>query len=145
MDYPLVVLRSFRKLVVRTITSFFSSQGFPFSGTTIIAPFWADIDTRQNHGHVWLKDFSAVPDRNDLAVSYENVGYYARSGDKINRFQVLISDGRNAVIGLGLGNNDCFCYEEMGWTTGAPSKDVRGFGGVPATVGANKGTENQFF
>lgn len=51
---------------------------------------------------------------------------------------VLISDGTDAEMGLG--NNVCFCYEDMEWTTGSASGGVNGFGGTQATVGANEGS-----
>jgi hypothetical protein len=122
----------------------FSSTGFP-SDTTIIAPFWADVDTRNDLGHTWYKDFSSLASspRNVFAVTYENVGYNDLEGDKLNSFQMLISDGTDELMGIG--NNICFCYEHMEWTTGAASGGTDGFGGIPATVGANKGDNSQFF
>jgi hypothetical protein len=53
------------------------STGFPFDGSTIIAPFWAAIATLPNQSRVWLKDFSRISDRNVLALTYENIGYVA--------------------------------------------------------------------
>jgi hypothetical protein len=44
---------------------------------------------------------------------------------------VIISNGNDS--NMGLGNNVCFCYGDMQWATSG------GFGGTPATVGANKG------
>jgi hypothetical protein len=54
----------------------FDLVDFPFDGTAIIAPSWSDVDTSANHGHVWLKDLSSISDRNVLAVTCENVGYW---------------------------------------------------------------------
>jgi hypothetical protein len=71
------------------------------------------------------------------------VGYYNERGDKRNTFQVAISDGTNPAMGLG--NNVCFSYQRMEWTTGEASDGVDGFGGVPATVGANAGDGVAFF
>ncbi len=45
---------------------------------------------------------------------------------------------------MGIGNNVCFCYENMEWTTGDASDGVSGFGGVPATVGVNNGDGVKF-
>jgi len=62
--------------------------------------------------------------------------------DKLNTFQLILSDGTDPVVGIG--NNVAFCYKEMQWTTGAASSGVNGFGGVPATVGSNRGNGTDF-
>jgi len=110
----------------------FVPSPFPYAGRKIIAPFWADVDTRQGHGNVWYKIES-----NTLIVIWEEVGYFDQRGDKRNTFEVAISDGTNETMGLGA--NIVFCYGEMQWTTGFASGSNTGFGGIPATVGANAG------
>ena len=57
----------------------FTSQGFPVSGFPMVAPFWADVDTRaatNNDGVVWMKQGP-----NYLAVTYDHVGYYLTHPD----------------------------------------------------------------
>jgi hypothetical protein len=118
----------------------FTSTGFPITGFPMVAPFWADVDTRGSGtlGYVWKKTISS----NVFAVAWDNVGYYSQQGDKRNTFMVLISDGNDSSMGIG--NNICFCYEDMEWTTGSASRGVSGFGGVPATVGVNNGDGVKF-
>eukprot|EP00804_Cyclotella_cryptica_P029486 CCRYP_011290-RB/>CCRYP_011290-RB protein AED:0.01 eAED:0.01 QI:1437/1/1/1/0.66/0.25/4/197/528 len=111
----------------------YTSTGFPVSGYPMVAAFWADVDTRNGLGQVWMKQISS----NVLAVAWDQVGYYAVQGDKLNTFMIMISDGNDSSMGVG--NSVCFCYEDMQWTTGSASGGVGGFGGTPATVGANKG------
>jgi len=118
---------------------FFSAGGFPagpgaggFSDTIMVAPFWADVDTRGNGGTVKYK---LTP--NALYVNWTDVGYYSMQTDKLNSFQLIISDGTNTDVGLG--STVSFCYKDMQWTTGSASQGVGGFGGIPATVGANRG------
>jgi hypothetical protein len=121
--------------------STYSSQGFPVNGFPMVAPFWADVDTRNDYGNlgsVWYKTQD-----NTLIATWEEVGYYGYNGDKRNTFQVAISDGLNPVMGVG--NNVCFSYDDMQWTTGDASDGEDGFYGVPATVGANKGDGEAFF
>lgn len=116
--------------------STFTSSGFPFSGTRLVAPFWADVDTRTNNGdigRVWQWSSGST-----FAVAWDHVGYYNTQGDKRNTFMVMISDGNNP--NMGIGNTVCFCYEDMEWTTGSASGGVNGFGGTPATVGINEGS-----
>ncbi|MBS0195571.1 MAG: hypothetical protein JSR77_02330 [Planctomycetes bacterium] len=124
----------------------FTSTGFPVNGFPMVAPFWADVDTRNPlSGVVHYKFFDgngdATPDT--LAVTWDNVGYYGEHADKTNTFQVVISNGTNPRMGLG--NTVCFSYDDMSWTTGDASSGSNGFGGTPATVGVNAGDGVNFF
>lgn len=110
----------------------YSSAAFPNSQFKMVAPFWADVDTRNGGGTVKYK---LTP--NALYVNWTDVGYYNQQTDKLNSFQLIISDGTNTDVGLG--STVSFCYKDMAWTTGSASQGTNGFGGVPATVGANRG------
>lgn len=116
----------------------FSSNAFPSSPDQIIAPFWADVDTRDNNGQVVYK---ITP--NAIYINWEGVGYYSQQGDKLNTFQLIMSDGTDPAIPDG--NNVAFCYQDMQWTAGSASSGVNGFGGIPATCGANKGDNLAYF
>jgi len=111
----------------------FTSTGFPVSGFPMVAPFWADVDTRNEISGVVYYRLEA----NRLTVIWDHVGYFSAHGDLLSTFQVIITDGTDPLVGIG--NNVCFCYDDMQWTTGDASGGVGGFGGVPATVGVNKG------
>ncbi|MBL8746349.1 MAG: hypothetical protein JNK58_08345 [Phycisphaerae bacterium] len=124
----------------------FTSTGFPVAGFPMVAPFWADVDTRNElSGTVYYKFIDGNGDSavDTLVVTWDNVGYYNSKADKTNTFQVAISDGSNPFMGLG--NNICFSYDDMQWTTGDASDGVNGFGGTPATVGVNSGNGFDFF
>ena len=119
----------------------FTPEGFPIVGFPMVAPFWGDVDTRSMEsgaGAVWMKQGP-----NYLAVTWDHVGYFAVHTDLQNTFQVIISDGTYEPMGLG--NNVCFCYGDMQWTTGDASGGVGGYGGAPATVGVNKGDGIDYF
>jgi hypothetical protein len=119
----------------------YTPEGFPVPGYPMVAPFWADVETRSdldNCGVVWMKQGP-----NYLAVTYDHVGYYDLNTDKLCTFQVIISDGTYEPMGVG--NNVCFCYGDMQWTTGDASGGVGGFGGAPAVVGVNKGNGIDYF
>jgi Nidogen-like len=111
----------------------FTSTGFPVGGFPMVAPFWADVDTRDAASGVVY--YRLEPTR--LTVIWDHVGYFSGHSDKNNTFEVIISNGTDPL--LGIGNNVCFCYDDMQWTTGDASNGVNGFGGTPATVGVNKG------
>ena len=127
--------------------SAYSPFGFPISGFPMVAPFWGDVDTRATAagGAVWVKEWSIAggDSVNRLCVTWDNVGYFSQQTNLLNTFQVIISDGNDPLVGLG--NNVCFCYDDMQWTTGSASGGVGGFGGSPATVGANEGNGVDFF
>lgn len=114
----------------------FSSNSFPDPTFDMVAPFWGDIDTRLvngvPNGEVLYKITPTA-----MYVNWVDCGYYALHDDKKVTFQLIITDGNDpAVPG---GGNIAFCYKNMDWTTGDASQGVNGFGGVPSTVGVNRG------
>ena len=118
--------------------STFTANPFPDSRFVMIAPFWGDVDTRAaGSGLVYYKLTSTY-----LAVQWDHVGYFDRYDDKVNTFQLIMSDGIDTI--LPLGQNVSFCYQDMQWTTGDASSGVNGFGGIPATVGVNRGDSTDY-
>lgn len=116
----------------------FSSLPFPDSTYVMIAPFWGDVDTRAA-GSVHHK---VTPTH--IIVKWESVGYYSLYTDKLNTFQLILTDGTDTL--LPAGNNVGFCYGDMQWTTGDASGGAgTGFGGIPATVGVNSGNGTDYF
>lgn len=115
----------------------FSATAFPSVGNAIVAPFWGDVDTRNGNGQVLYKITPTA-----VYVNWVAVGYYAFHGDKLNTFQLIITNGSDPVID---GGNVAFCYQNMDWTTGDASQGINGFYGVPATCGANKGDGVSYF
>ncbi len=114
----------------------FSPDGFPYA-VPMIAPFWADVDTRNTAcGDAAYKLFP-----NYMIVTWENVGWFSQNCSPLNTFQVIISDGNAPIIGVG--NNIQFRYGDMEWTTGTASGGGP-FGGSAATVGFNSGDNVNF-
>lgn len=107
-----------------------TSSGFPMT-IPMIAPFWADVMTTTG-AELRYKVFD-----HKLIATWSNVGYYYLHYAQTDSFQLIITDGTDASIGLG--NNVAFHYGQMNWTTGDASGGVGGFGGTPATVGVNAG------
>jgi gliding motility-associated-like protein len=111
----------------------FSANPFPDPTFIMVAPFWADVDTRAaGSGVVYYKITPTA-----MIVRWKTVGYYSVYDDKLNDFQLIITDGTDPI--LPAGNNVSFCYGDMQWTTGDASSGTNGFGGTPATVGCNLG------
>jgi gliding motility-associated-like protein len=116
----------------------YSASGFPSASFVMVAPFWADVDTRNlASGLVYYKITPTA-----MIVRWQNVGYFNSQADKINDFQLIITNGADPIIPLG--SNVSFCYGDMQWTTGSASGGTNGFGGTAATVGANQGDGTNF-
>lgn len=116
----------------------FSSNPFPDPTYIMIAPFWGDVDTRNGGGVVYYKI-----NPGNIIIKWEAVGYYALHTDKVNTFQLILTDGNDTI--LPAGTNVAFCYGDMQWTTGDASNGINGFGGIPATVGVNFGNGVDYF
>jgi gliding motility-associated-like protein len=111
----------------------FSASAFPSAQYVMVAPFWADVDTRNSESG--LVHYRLTP--TSLTVFWDRVGYFNNMADKLNTFQLIITNGQDPIIPGDA--NVSFCYADMEWTTGSASGGIDGFGGTPATVGCNKG------
>lgn len=111
---------------------------------SIIAPFFADVDTRDYWSNVVTYGQAFVDGKRAFGVNYVDVGYYPSQSDKLNSFQVILIDRSD----LGSGNFDIeFNYETITWETGSASDGINGFGGSSARAGYSNGTRiaNTFF
>ena len=121
-----------------TSYSTYSADSFPNTNFVMIAPFWADVDTRgTTSGLVYYEQTNS-----HLIVQWDSVGYFNAQTDKFNSFQLIITDGLDPLLPAGY--NVSFCYKDMAWTTGSASQGVGGFGGIPATVGVNQGNGTNY-
>ncbi len=105
------------------------------TGRQIIAPFFADVDTRST-GSVTYNS-GTVDGRNAFGVNWANVGYFPSSTDKTNNFQLVLIDRSDT----GAGNFDFeFNYDQIQWETGGASGGINGLGGSSARAGYSNGT-----
>lgn len=122
--------------------SAYTPAGFPIT-TPMIAPFWADVDTRNRSGAdtnlVWHQTFGSAGNH-VFVVTWDAVGWYFNNNSPTNTFQVAIAENPNQ---WGPNLNIAFSYGTMGWTTGQASGGGP-FGGSAATVGANQGDGTRF-
>lgn len=104
------------------------------SGRVLIAPFWADVDTRGS-GAVQY-GAANIAGRSAFAVTYSNVGFYQANSSKTNSFQVILFNRADT----GTGNFDVeFNYDKIQWESGADSGGVNGLGGTTAVAGLTSG------
>lgn len=107
-------------------------------GTPIIAPFFADVDTRGTGSNV--VHYGASQDGHTFCVNWVDVGYYGERTDKLNSFQLLLFD-RSQNSGGHPGDFDMVMnYDNMTWETGDASGGANGFGGASAHAGYSNGT-----
>ena len=111
---------------------------FP-AGSPILAPFFADIDTRASGGGSVTWGFGMVPGSGPaLGINWHDVGYFDRHTDKSNDFQLVL-------ISLGGNNFDIeFNYGTIEWESGDASGGGSGLGGSSAVVGFSNGALTTF-
>jgi len=134
--------------------TFSSSLGtftpFSLTGATsnpIIAPFFADVDTRggaatataggnSTGSNLVYWDLDIIGDT--FTATWDDVGYFSSHTDLLNSFQL-------ALIDQGGGDFDIeFRYEALNWTTGDASGGGGGLGGTIARAGWNSGNGTDF-
>jgi hypothetical protein len=110
-------------------------------GQPIIAPFWADVDTRGSGSAIVRYGTGMVNSRNAFGVTWVNVGYFDSHFDKLNSFQLIIIDRSDRSTG----SFDVeFNYDSVIWETGDASGGTTGLGGFSARAGFSDGTVNDF-
>lgn len=109
------------------------------TGRQIIAPFFADVDTR-NAGEPVTFGTGTYEGRNAFGVNWIDVDYYSSSTSHTNRnsFQLILVDRSD----VGAGDFDfIFNYDQIEWEAGTASgSDEDGLGGDSARVGYSNGT-----
>jgi|GEM_PF-894416 len=114
----------------------------------MIAPFFADVDTRGPAGNVSpegnstgtnLVHYDLDTVNGVITITWDDTGYYSGQTDKVNAFQLRIFD-------QGGGNFSFeFRYENIDWTTGSASGGSGGLGGTVARAGWTAGDGVNFY
>lgn len=90
----------------------------------IIAPFWADVDTRNMDSDVVRYGPGTVGQRTAFGVVWGDVGYFATHADKLVSVQLVLIDRSDT----GSGNFDMeFNYCNLRWEAGDASGGSEGF------------------
>ena len=121
-------------------------------GQPIIAPYFADVDTRGagsglvTYGSAIITDAAeGWVNRQAFGVEWPAVGYYGYHVGKVNTFELVLVDRSDT----GVGNFDIeLNYNSIQWETGDASGGSGGIGGVSAVVGYSNGlsgSANVFF
>jgi hypothetical protein len=106
------------------------------SGIPIIAPFFADVDTRPQPGGGSVSYGSTTYDGHyAFGTTWNLVGYYSYQTDRLDTFQTLLVDRSDT----GSGNFDIvFNYDQIQWDTGQVSN-------VSARAGYSNGTSDHSY
>ena len=105
--------------------------------TSIIAPFFADVDTTR--GSVVTYGTGTVNGHQAFAANWVDVGYFFWNIDKTNSFQMVLIDRSDRASGdFDIELN----YERISWESGDASGGINGFGGFSARAGFSNGTGN---
>lgn len=105
----------------------------------IIAPFFADVDTRNVASGVTAYGPARVDGRRAFVVNWPGVGYYKQQADLTNDFQLVILDRSDVAEG----DFDFeFNYDSIQWESGGDTRTggFRGRGGSSARAGFSNGT-----
>ena len=102
-------------------------------GVKVIAPYWADVDTRNESSDVVKYGNGTVNGHNAFGVDWVNVGYYSAHADKLLSCQLVIIDRSD----IAPGDFDMeFNYDKVQWEWGDASV------GVPPHAGFSDGGAN---
>jgi RHS repeat-associated protein len=115
----------------------YTPGGFP-ANVPMIAPFWADVDTRNPvSGEVHLARGTSSRGNPFIQVDWPAVGYYYYHADKLDTFTLYLEhDPAGDIV--------AFVYGSMQWTTGDASGGSGGFGGAAAQIGFDSGDHVHF-
>lgn len=112
------------------------------TGRPMLAPFFADVDTRNAGSAEVTYGTGTVGSNAAFGVNWVDVGYFANQVIPTNSFQLVIIDRSDT----GAGNFDFeFNYDRILWETGSASGGgAGGLGGNSARSGWSNGTTESF-
>lgn len=110
--------------------------GAAYTGQPIIAPFFADVDTRPVRSGVIRYGTGLDAGRAAFGVTWPGVGYFQLGSDRLNAFQLILTDRSDR----GAGDFDIiFNYGSIEWEAGYANGGVDGLGGTTASAGWHAG------
>lgn len=119
----------------------FSPFGLKATNRQILAPFFADVDTRNDASGKVQYGQNTLNGAKVFGVNWFNVGYFSRNADKLNQFQLIITDRSDVHAG----DFDFeFNYDQINWETGDASNGSNGLGGDSARMGWSNGNLKSF-
>jgi Nidogen-like/FG-GAP repeat/Thrombospondin type 3 repeat len=137
-NYPSLYVNNNGNVTFTSALNAFTPEPLAGAGLPIIAPFWADADTRGTGSGVVTYGQTTFQGRAAFCVNWDGVGvgYFAGHADKLNKFQLLLVDRSD----IGAADFDIvFNYDQIQWETGDASGGSGGLGGSSARAGYSNG------
>jgi len=107
----------------------------------MLAPFFADVDTRGAGSGLVQYGSASLGGHSVFGVNWIDVGYFSNKVDKLNSFQLIITDRSD----ISPGDFDFeFNFDRILWETGDASGGSGGLGGQSARVGWSNGVNASF-
>ena len=117
--------------------STFTPSAISSGSVPLLAPFFADVDTRGAGSSAVTYGADVVGGRSAFGVNWVDVGYFSAQDDLLNDFQLVLVDRSD----ISTGDFDIqFNYGDILWETGGASGGSGGFGGTSAVAGFSSGT-----
>lgn len=150
--YSSIYVNNNGNITFRGAVGQFTPTPFPIADQPMIAPFWADVDTRRSQadGPIGGSGYPGAC-RNDtdneiwwaldttghrIVVTWYNTGYYNAHTDHRMSFQLILSTPTTCGGAGAVGNFDVeFRFNRCEWETGDASGGSGGFGGTQAQSG----------
>lgn len=117
--------------------------GLQSTNRQLLAPFFADVDTRNSASGKVQFGKNTINGTNVFGVNWIDVGYYNNRADKLNQFQLIITDRSDIYAG----DFDFeFNYDQINWETGSANSSggTDGLGGNSARMGWSNGNVTSF-
>jgi cysteine-rich repeat protein len=113
----------------------FTPDPFPQTAEVMLAPWWADVDTRGTVATPGENTVYWTLESGRLVVTWYRVGYFASHVDLLNSFQLVVMQAPGEAAGV---IDVELRYEECRWTTGDVSM------GIAAQAGFDAGDRMHF-
>jgi len=121
--------------------STYTPFGLLATSEVIIAPFFADVDTRGTGSNPVTFGSGVLDGHQAFAANYVNVGVYSEL-PIYNTFQVVLIDRSDVAAGA---FDFEFNYTDINWEAGTASgSNSSGIGGSPARIGYSNGNDMAF-
>ncbi|WP_197451927.1 S8 family serine peptidase [Rosistilla carotiformis] len=106
----------------------------------ILAPFWADVDTRAPGSGEVTYGADVVDGRPAFGVNWIDVGYFSENDTPLNSFQLILIDRTDLEPGA---FDVEFNYDTIQWEAGEFDGGIDGIGGITARAGYSNGSKLQ--
>jgi len=147
--YTSIFINNNGNITFQNALSTYTPSGITGATAPMIAPYFADVDTRGGSIPSYDTDGNSTGSNlvywdldtvnGVLTITWDDVGYYSSHTDLSNAFQLIIYDNGDGDFGFE------FRYEDINWTTGSASGGTDGLGGTIATAGWSAGDGVNFF